>query len=85
MICRSFTDTCVCHEEQQSGVREHFGEFCKGTVRPYDLPKIHAFNFVLTRLLGGGETASRRRDPHGKTYASDLLRMKVLIPDDWDL
>ena len=62
-------------------VRQHFGDFCKGTVRRYDLPKIHAFNFVLTNSLGGGGTTSLRIDPQGKTYAAALMRMKIRIPD----
>ncbi len=66
-------------------VKEHFGDFCRGTVTRYDLPKLHAFNFVLTQALGGGGTASLRLDPQGKTYAAALLRMKVHVPDDWDV
>jgi len=64
-------------------VREHFGRMCQGTVTRYDLPKIHAFNFVLTRSLGGGGTASLRPDPQGKTYAAALLRIKVRVPEEW--
>ena len=72
-------------EEQVTAarVREHFGIFCRGTVIRYDLPKIHAFNFVLTHALGGGGTVSLRIDTQGKTYAAALMRMKVLVPDDW--
>ncbi len=66
-------------------VKEHFGDFCRGTVTRYDLPKLHAFNFVLTQALGGGGTASLRLDPQGKTYAAALLRMNVHVPDDWDV
>lgn len=66
-------------------VKAHFGDFCKGEVRRYDLPKIHAFNFVLNHALGGGGTASLRLDPQGKTYAAALMRMKVRVPDDWDI
>jgi hypothetical protein len=66
-------------------VKEHFGVFCLGTVKRYDLPKIHAFNFVLTQALGGGGTASLRLDPQGKTYAAALMRMKVQVPDDWEV
>jgi hypothetical protein len=65
-------------------VKEHFGAFCKGTVKRYELPKIHAFNFVLTRALGGGGTASLRLDPQGKTYAAALMRMKVQVPEEWE-
>ncbi len=63
-------------------VKRHFGEFCKGTVTRHDLPRIQAFNFVLTQTLAGGGTASLRIDTQGKTYAAALMRMKVLVPDD---
>ncbi len=64
-------------------VKDHFGEFCRGTVTRYELPKLHAFNFVLTNALGGGGTVSLRIDTQGKTYAAALLRMKVTVPDEW--
>ncbi len=63
-------------------VKQHFGSLCKGTVKRYDLPKIHAFNFVLTQALGGGGTVSLRIDTQGKTYAAALMRMKIRVPDD---
>ena len=66
-------------------VKAHFGDFCKGTVTRYELPKIQAFNFVLTRSLGGGGTASLRLDPQGKTYAAALMRMMVQIPEEWEV
>ncbi len=66
-------------------VKEHFGEFCRGTVIRYDLPRIHAFNYVLTNCLGGGGTVSLRIDTQGKTYAAALMRMKVWVPEDWDI
>ena len=66
-------------------VKEHFGDFCQGTVRRYDLPKIHAFNYVLTRTLGGGGTVSLRIDTQGKTYAAALMRMAVQVPDDLEI
>jgi hypothetical protein len=66
-------------------VKEHFGEFCRGTVTRYDLPRIHAFNFVLTKSLGGGGTVSLRIDTQGKTYAAALMRMRVRVPENWDL
>ncbi len=66
-------------------VREHFGILCRGTVIRHDLPRIHAFNFVLTHALGGGGTVSLRIDTQGKTYAAALMRMKVLVPDDWEV
>jgi hypothetical protein len=63
-------------------VKKHFGDFCKGPVRRYDLPRIHSFNFVLEQALDGGGTSSLRIDPLGKTYACALLRMEVSVPED---
>lgn len=63
-------------------VKEHFAEFCRGEVIRYDLPKLHAFNFVLHQALDGGGTRSLRIDPLGKTYAAALLRMTITVPAD---
>jgi hypothetical protein len=76
--------TVIAEQVTAERVKTHFGEFCKGTVTRYDLPRLHAFNFVLTHSLGGGGTVSLRIDTQGKTYASALLRMKVQVPDEWD-
>lgn len=74
----------IAEQVTEERVKVHFNSFCRGTVKRYDLPTIHAFNFVLTGTLGGGGTASLRLDPQGKTYAAALLRMKVRIPDEWE-
>ncbi len=73
----------IAQQVTAARVKAHFGEFCQGDVRRYDLPKLHAFNFVLTRALGGGATASLRIDTQGKTYAAALMRMTVRIPEEW--
>jgi hypothetical protein len=73
----------IAEQVTEARVKAHFGDLCRGLVKRYDLPKLHAFNFVLTRSLGGGGTASLRIDPQGKTYAAALMRMKVEVPDDW--
>jgi hypothetical protein len=75
----------IAEQVTEARVKAHFGDFCQGTVKRYDLPKIHAFNFVLTRALGGGGTASLRIDPQGKTYAAALMRMTVQVPDEWNV
>ena len=55
-------------------VKAHFGDLCQGAVRRYDLPKIHAFNFVLEHALGGGGTASLRID----FSDPDLIPMRLM-------
>ena len=51
-----------------------------GSVTRYELPGIHAFNFVCEQALGGGGMASLRHDPLGKGMAQLLLAMPVEVP-----
>jgi hypothetical protein len=62
-------------------VKEHMGAICKGEVERYELPNIHALNFLLHDSLGGGGTVSLKLDAQGKTHATALLRMEVDVPD----
>jgi hypothetical protein len=57
-----------------------FGHFVRGTVTRFELPGIHAFNFVLTQALDGGGVASLRMDPQAKAFASILLDTELDIP-----
>jgi hypothetical protein len=45
----------------------------------YDLPKLHAFNFVLDDVLEGGVNASLGLDGHGKGLSFLLLGATVRI------
>lgn len=62
-------------------VKEHVGPLCKGEVIRYELPNIHALNFLLNDSLDGGGTVSLKLDAQGKTHASIVLRMKLDVPD----
>jgi len=62
-------------------VADHFSHLLKGRVDRYDLPGIHAVNFVLHEVLGGGGVASLRADPQGKAYAQLLLDFTVRVPE----
>lgn len=48
----------------------------------YDVPGIHALNFVLHDALGGGGVASLRIDPQGKAFAQMLMDLPVGVPRD---
>jgi hypothetical protein len=63
-------------------VREHFGELVKGGVERFELPNLHALNFLLHEALGGGGTVSLMTDAQGKTFSTAMLRMEVDVPDD---
>ena len=58
-------------------VKEHFRELCKGRVERFELPNLHALNFLLHEALDGGGTVSLRTDAQGKTFSAALLRMEV--------
>lgn len=48
-----------------------------GPVRRYELPNVHALNFVLPGILRGGVTRSLALDAHGKALGAALLDMQV--------
>jgi hypothetical protein len=60
-------------------VKDHFRELCRGSVERYELPNLHALNFVLHRALDGGGTVSLRTDAQGKTMSAALLRMEIEV------
>ena len=49
-------------------------------VRRYDLPLIHAFNFVIDDVLEGGVNSALNLDGHGKTLSFRLLALLVEVP-----
>ena len=53
----------------------------QGKVTRYDLPGIHALNFVCESALDGGGMASLRNDSLGKGMAQILLTMPVHPPE----
>ncbi|MBY0335368.1 MAG: hypothetical protein K2X11_02075 [Acetobacteraceae bacterium] len=46
----------------------------------YDLPRLHAFNFVVDNALEGGVNGSLNLDGHGKTQSFRLLELTVEVP-----
>lgn len=61
-------------------VAAYLAHLVNGPVTRYELPGIHALNFVCERALGGGGMASLRNDPLGKGMAQILLSMPVRVP-----
>ena len=49
-------------------------------VRRYDLPLLHAFNFVVDDVLEGGVNTALNLDGHGKSHSFRLLAMEVAVP-----
>lgn len=63
-------------------VAEHFGPLVRGEVERFELPNLHALNFLLHGALGGGGTVSLMTDAQGKVFSTALLRMEVDVPDE---
>jgi len=61
-------------------VREHFRGLVHGDVERFELPNLHALNFLLHNALGGGGTVSLMTDAQGKTFSTALLRMEIEVP-----
>ncbi|WP_296223678.1 acyclic terpene utilization AtuA family protein [Ralstonia sp. UBA689] len=66
----------------EGAVAAYLAHVVKGPVTRYELPGIHALNFVCEQALGGGGMASLRNDPLGKGMAQVLLAMPVRVPVD---
>jgi hypothetical protein len=63
-------------------VRRHFEGMITGGVERFELPNLHALNFLLHGALDGGGTVSLMTDAQGKTFSTAMLRMKLRIPDE---
>jgi hypothetical protein len=66
-------------------VAAHFRGMIEGKVERFELPNLHALNFLLHGALGGGGTLSLKTDAQGKVLSTALLRMEVEIPEDLDV
>jgi hypothetical protein len=58
-------------------VAAHFEGVVFGEVLRFELPQLHALNFVMKRALGGGVTRSLALDAHGKSLSSALLDLDI--------
>lgn len=63
-------------------LKDHFGSLVKGKIERFELPNLHALNFLLHGALGGGGTMSLMTDAQGKVFSTAVLRMELDVPDD---
>ena len=66
-------------------VAQWLAHLVRGSVTRYDLPGIHAMNFVCEQALDNGGMASLRNDPLGKGMAQILLTLPMRVPAEWAL
>ena len=60
-------------------VMQAFAHIAKGPVTRYELPNLHALNFVIENALGGGVTVSLAQDIWGKSLGN--VMMLIELPD----
>lgn len=65
----------------REAVAAHFKDMIDGPVDRFELPNLHALNFLLHGALDGGGTLSLKTDAQGKVFSTALLRMHVDVPD----
>jgi hypothetical protein len=72
----------LAREATAERVKAHFRDICRGPVERFEVPNLHALNFILHDSLGGGGTESLKSDAQGKTHAQGLLQMEIEVPDE---
>ena len=58
-------------------VQRAFAHIARGPIRRYELPRLHALNFVIEGALGGGVTRSLAQDAHGKSLSSLMMSIEL--------
>ncbi len=71
----------ILQQVTEEKVKKHFVGLVLGKVTRYPVPQLLAIKFVLEDALGGGAAASLRTDSLGKSFASNLLRLKIKIDE----
>lgn len=64
-----------------AAVKAHYGGLVSGEVERFELPNLHALNFLLHGALDGGGTRSLMNDAQGKVFSTSLLRMHIEVPE----
>jgi len=69
----------LARELTAARVARHFRGMASRVER-FELPNLHALNFLLHDALDGGGTISLKTDAQGKVYSTALLRMAIPVP-----
>jgi hypothetical protein len=67
----------LLREVTAARVKALFGDRVQGAVERFELPNLHALNFLLHEALAGGGTVSLRVDAQGKTLGAALLGLEI--------
>jgi len=69
----------------ETRVADYFLPLKPRAVERFELPGIHALNFVLHEVLAGGASRSLRIDSQGKTLGPAILELSLPAPDNLDV
>jgi hypothetical protein len=58
-------------------VSRHMQGIVQGEIKRYELPQLHALQFVCSHALSGGVTTSLALDSHGKSLSYALLELSL--------
>jgi hypothetical protein len=72
--------SALTEEKVAAWMAHTFDNPAKPDVKRYDVPGIHALNFVMNEALGGGSATSLRIDAASKGMAQKLLQMPISVP-----
>src|SRR5260370_8676546 len=61
-------------------VARHFKGMISGPVERFELPNLHALNFLLHGALDGGGTISLKPDAQGKVFSTPPFRLGPGLP-----
>ena len=67
----------LVREVTVEAVARHLEAIVRGEIRRYELPQLHALQFVCEDALAGGVTTSLALDAHGKSLSSALLEIEI--------
>ncbi|MEX2177416.1 MAG: hypothetical protein WD801_01820 [Gemmatimonadaceae bacterium] len=71
----------LARELTRDRVAAHFQGVITGAVERFELPNLHALNFLLHGALDGGGTLSLKTDAQGKVFSTALLRLVIDVSD----
>lgn len=72
----------IARELTAARVKAHYGTLITGDVQRFELPNLHALNFLLHGALDGGGTLSLKTDAQGKVTSTAMLRMVLTVAAD---
>ena len=74
--------TLIAESLSRARVTQHVAGVITGDVERFELPNLHALNFLLHGALDGGGTLSLKTDAQGKVFSTAMLRMVLDVDDE---